>query len=147
MVQDQADSGFYRPCTPNQETSKCNSKMLKNCELFIETLPIATLIILEIFNHAAISGKVVQHNLVAKCCQQNRELSTKYQLHYCTLNRCNSLPPVGGKLAWNGISTMQLGALSKFKRGVIYCNGLFQTLTIQVDLRFDHNFPENSWNT
>ncbi|XP_075084233.1 uncharacterized protein LOC107762687 isoform X1 [Nicotiana tabacum] len=71
---------------------------------------------------AAISGKVVQHNLVAKCCQQNRELSTKYQLHYCTLNRRNLLPPVGGKLAWNGISTMQLGALSKFKRGVIYCN-------------------------
>ncbi|XP_009781929.1 uncharacterized protein LOC107796591 isoform X1 [Nicotiana tabacum] len=71
---------------------------------------------------AAISGKVVQHNLVAKCCQQNRELSTKYQLHYCTLNRCNSLPPVGGKLAWNGNSTMQRGALSKFRRGVIYCN-------------------------
>ncbi|PHT27105.1 hypothetical protein CQW23_33290, partial [Capsicum baccatum] len=79
---------------------------------------------------AAISAKVVQHNLVAKCCQQDRELSTKYRLHYCTLSRRSLLPPVGGKLAWNGNSTMQLGALSKFKQGIIYCNAASSSTAI-----------------
>lgn len=115
---------------------------LKNCDLLIETLLITTLIMLEIFNHAAISGKVVQHNLVAKCCQQDSELSTKYRLHYSILSRRKLLPLVGGKLAWNGNSTMQLGALPKFKHGIVYCNGLYQNLTVQVDLRLYHNFPK-----
>ncbi|WMV22623.1 hypothetical protein MTR67_016008 [Solanum verrucosum] len=79
---------------------------------------------------AALSGKVVQHNLVAKCCQQDRELSTKYRLYYCTLSRRNLLPPVGGKLAWNGNSTMQLDALSKFKRGIVYCNAASSSTAI-----------------
>ncbi|XP_047269071.1 phosphoglucomutase isoform X2 [Capsicum annuum] len=79
---------------------------------------------------AAISAKVVQHNLVAKCCQQDSELSTKYRLHYCTLSRRSLLPPVGGKLAWNGNSTMQLGALSKFKQGIVYCNAASSSTAI-----------------
>ncbi|CAN4114229.1 unnamed protein product [Withania somnifera] len=79
---------------------------------------------------AAVSGKVVQHNLVAKCCQQDRELSTKYQLRYCILSRCNLLPPIERKLACNVNSTMQLGALSKFKRGIVYCNAASPSTSI-----------------
>ncbi|XP_019198439.1 PREDICTED: uncharacterized protein LOC109192321 isoform X1 [Ipomoea nil] len=71
---------------------------------------------------AAIPGKVVQHSLVVKRCQQNRKFSTQYQQGYCNLNRRNFLPPLVGKLAWNGNSTMLLCPLSNSNRGSVTCN-------------------------
>ncbi|PIN09157.1 Phosphoglucomutase/phosphomannomutase [Handroanthus impetiginosus] len=71
---------------------------------------------------AAISGKVVQHVLVAKCCQQDRQLSTQHQKNCCTPYRQNFLPYIRGKLEWIDISTMQLRTSSKFNRGIVYCN-------------------------
>ncbi|KAG8380500.1 hypothetical protein BUALT_Bualt06G0022100 [Buddleja alternifolia] len=70
----------------------------------------------------SISGKVVQHVLVANCCQQDRQLSTQYRKNCCTPYKHNFLPYIRGKLAWNGISTMQLRTFSKFNRGIVYCN-------------------------
>ncbi|XP_031104626.1 uncharacterized protein LOC116009644 isoform X1 [Ipomoea triloba] len=71
---------------------------------------------------AALSGKVVQHTLVAKCCQQNRKFSPQYQQDHVDLIRHDLLSPLVGKLAWNGNSTMQPCALSKSNRGKFYCN-------------------------
>ncbi|XP_019193170.1 PREDICTED: uncharacterized protein LOC109187439 [Ipomoea nil] len=71
---------------------------------------------------AALSGKVVQHTLVAKCCQQNRKFSPQYQQDHVDLIRHDFLSPLVGKLAWNGNSTMQPCALSKSNRGNFYCN-------------------------
>ncbi|KAL3819970.1 hypothetical protein ACJIZ3_005875 [Penstemon smallii] len=71
---------------------------------------------------AAISGKIVQHVLVAQCCQQDRQLSTQFGKDCCTPYRHTLLPYLRGKLAWNGISTMQYRTFSKFNRGIVYCN-------------------------
>ncbi|KAK4430908.1 Phosphohexose mutase [Sesamum alatum] len=70
----------------------------------------------------AVSGKVVQHVLVAHCCQQDRKLSTQYRKDCCTPYRHKLLPYIRGKLAWTDISTMQLRTFSKFNRGIVYCN-------------------------
>ncbi|KAL0402245.1 UNVERIFIED_CONTAM: Phosphoglucomutase [Sesamum latifolium] len=72
--------------------------------------------------HAAVSGKVVQHVLVAHCCQQDRKLSTQYRKDCCIPYRHKLLPYIRGKLAWTDISTMQLRTFSKFNRGIVYCN-------------------------
>ncbi|KAI3458976.1 hypothetical protein Pfo_015639 [Paulownia fortunei] len=71
---------------------------------------------------AAISGKVVQHVLVAHCCQQDRQLSSQYRKDCCSPYRHNFLPFIRGKLAWTDISTLQLRTFSKFNRGIVYCN-------------------------
>ncbi|KAL8052125.1 hypothetical protein ABFS82_06G189900 [Erythranthe guttata] len=71
---------------------------------------------------AAISGKVVQHVLVAHCCQQNRQLSTQYRKDCCTPYRHNFLPHIRGKLTSTDISTIQLRTFSKFNRGIVCCN-------------------------
>ncbi|KAL0283430.1 UNVERIFIED_CONTAM: Phosphomannomutase [Sesamum angustifolium] len=70
----------------------------------------------------AVSGKVVQHVLVAHCCQQDRKLSTQYRKDCCIPYRHKLLPHIRGKLAWTDISTMQLRTFSKFNRGIVYCN-------------------------
>ncbi|KAK4385894.1 Phosphomannomutase [Sesamum angolense] len=70
----------------------------------------------------AVSGKVVQHVLVAHCCQQDRKLSTQYRKDCCIPYRHKLLPYIRGKLAWTDISTMQLRTFSKFNRGIVYCN-------------------------
>ncbi|KAL0303162.1 UNVERIFIED_CONTAM: Phosphoglucomutase [Sesamum radiatum] len=72
--------------------------------------------------HAAVSGKVVQHVLVAHCCQQDRKLSTQYRKDCCIPYRHKLLPYIRGKLAWTEISAMQLRTFSKFNRGIVYCN-------------------------
>ncbi|XP_051130898.1 uncharacterized protein LOC127251294 isoform X1 [Andrographis paniculata] len=69
---------------------------------------------------AALSGKVVQHVLVAHCCQQDRQLSTQYQKGFCTPCRRNLLTHIRGRLAGTHISTPQM--FSKFNRGIVYCN-------------------------
>ncbi|XP_011076978.1 uncharacterized protein LOC105161098 isoform X1 [Sesamum indicum] len=71
---------------------------------------------------AAVSGKVIQHVLVAHCCQQDRKLSTQYRKDCCIPYRHKLLPYIRGKLAWTDISTMQLRTFSKFNRGIVYCN-------------------------
>ncbi|XP_057798960.1 uncharacterized protein LOC131014855 isoform X3 [Salvia miltiorrhiza] len=72
--------------------------------------------------HAAMSGKIVQHVLVAHCCQQDRQLSTQYRKDCCTPYRKNLLPYLSGKLAWNDISTKQLSTFSNLNRAIVYCN-------------------------
>ncbi|KAL2525842.1 phosphoglucosamine mutase family protein [Abeliophyllum distichum] len=68
------------------------------------------------------SGKVVERVLVAQCCQKNRQFRAEYGQHHCAQYRHKLLPFVRGKLAWNHISAMHLHTLSKFNRGIIYCN-------------------------
>ncbi|CDO99746.1 unnamed protein product [Coffea canephora] len=71
---------------------------------------------------AAISGKIIEHVLVAKSCQQNRHLSTQYRQACCNLNRCNLSLFLGGNLARSRMSTIQLRAFSKLKRRIVFCN-------------------------
>ncbi|KAL8538594.1 hypothetical protein ACS0TY_000565 [Phlomoides rotata] len=73
-------------------------------------------------SHAAMSGKIVQHGLVAHCYQQDRQLSPKYRKDCCTPYRQNFLPYIRRKLAWTDISTMQLRTFSNLNRGIFYCN-------------------------
>ncbi|KAA8539310.1 hypothetical protein F0562_026002 [Nyssa sinensis] len=84
---------------------------------------------------AAMSGKIVQNVLVAQCCQQNRQYSTQYRRDCCAPNMRNLLPFQGGKLAWTGISAMQLRTLSKYQtdfvnRGTVYCNAAASTTAV-----------------
>ncbi|CAK9169611.1 unnamed protein product [Ilex paraguariensis] len=79
---------------------------------------------------AALSGKVVQNVLVAKCCQQNRKFSTQYQRDCCAPNMRSLLPFQGGKLAWTGFFTMRLCTMSKFSRGIVYCNAAPSTTAL-----------------
>ncbi|XP_041023192.1 phosphoglucomutase isoform X1 [Juglans microcarpa x Juglans regia] len=77
---------------------------------------------------SAMSGKVVHNVCVSQCYQQNRQIiSTQYQRDRCAPNVRNFLPFQGGKLAWTGISSMQLHTLSKHRsgfvnRGTVHCN-------------------------
>lgn len=87
-------------------------------------------------SYAAMSGKIVQNIFVA----QNRLSGTQYRRDCCAPYTCNSLPFCGGKLAWTSISSMQMHKLPQYQRGFVnrgnvYCNGLFQTLIIQVDIK------------
>ncbi|XP_075502781.1 uncharacterized protein LOC142540482 isoform X1 [Primulina tabacum] len=79
---------------------------------------------------AAMSGKFVQHVLVAHCCQQDRHLSTQNRKDCCTLYRLEPLPLIRGKLAWTGIPANQLRTLSNFNRGNVYCNAASPTTVI-----------------
>ncbi|CAH9119020.1 unnamed protein product [Cuscuta europaea] len=69
-----------------------------------------------------LSGKLVQHTLVARCCQQNQKFSTQYRKDHYNLTRHNLRSSFAMKLAWNGNSTMQPCALSKFNQAIFYCN-------------------------
>ncbi|KAL6586465.1 hypothetical protein OROMI_001453 [Orobanche minor] len=69
-----------------------------------------------------ISGKVVQHVLVAHCCHQDRQLSPQYRKDCCTPYRHNFLPYIRRKVPWTQISTMQLHTFSEYNRGTVYCN-------------------------
>lgn len=92
----------------------------------IKLLFITSIIMVQNFNfHAAMSGKIVQHVLVAHCCQQDRHLSTQYRKDCCTPYRKNLLPCLVGKLAWNDVSTKPLSTFSNLNRAIVYCNGLF----------------------
>ncbi|KAG2729903.1 hypothetical protein I3760_01G269700 [Carya illinoinensis] len=77
---------------------------------------------------SAMSGKVVHNVYVSQCYQQNRQIiGTQYQRDRCAPYVHNFLPFQGGKLAWTGISSMQLHTLSKHQsgfvnRGTVYCN-------------------------
>lgn len=87
-------------------------------------------------SYAAMSGKIVQNIFVA----QNRLSGTQYRRDCCAPYTCNSLPFCGGKLAWTSISSMQMHKLPQYQRGFVnrgnvYCNGLFQSLIIQVDIK------------
>lgn len=86
------------------------------------------------------SGKIVQNVLIGHSCQQNRQFSAQYRRDCCALNTHNLLPLQGGKLSWACVSPMQLRNLPKYNRGIVYCNGPFQTLIIQVDIRCNHSF-------
>ncbi|XP_022879230.1 uncharacterized protein LOC111396873 isoform X2 [Olea europaea var. sylvestris] len=76
------------------------------------------------------SGKVVEHVLVAQCCQKNRQFRAEYGQNSCAQYRPTLLPFVRGKLAWNHISAMQLRTYSKFNRRIIYCNAAPSTTSI-----------------
>lgn len=85
----------------------------------------------EIVNsYAAMSGKVVQNVFVAQGYQQNRQSETQYRRDCSAPYMRKLLPLQGGKLAWTGISSMQMRNLPKYQsgfvnRGTVYCNGLF----------------------
>ncbi|GFP95976.1 phosphoglucosamine mutase [Phtheirospermum japonicum] len=88
--------------------------------------------LVQIFNcRAALSGKVVQHVLVAHCCQQDSQLRTQYQKDCCTPYRHKLLPYIKRKLAWTQVSSMQLRTFSKFNRGIVYCNAASSATIIQ----------------
>lgn len=117
----------------------------KTFEPIDQTLSIESLIIFRISNsRAAMSGKIVQHVLVAQCCQKNKHFGTHYRQDCCNLLRYNLPPFRGSNLAWSGIPTAQFRSLPKLNRGIVYCNGLFQTLIIQVDIRFNHTNIKNT---
>ncbi|GER45990.1 phosphoglucosamine mutase, partial [Striga asiatica] len=111
------------PCVPRQTLTF----VLLLCRFnFTQSIPVPKM--------AAVSSKVVQHVLVAHCCQQDRQLSTQYQKDCCTPNRLNLLPHIRRKLAWTQISTMQLHTFSKFNRGIVYCNAAaYATILQPVD--------------
>ncbi|XP_031372641.1 uncharacterized protein LOC116187826 isoform X1 [Punica granatum] len=72
---------------------------------------------------AAASGKIIQNVFIAKCNQENRQ--TQYP--YSAPHMRKKLPFHGGKSAWNGISSMRLVNLSKYRRsslnrGIVRCN-------------------------
>ncbi|CAI9091103.1 OLC1v1026034C1 [Oldenlandia corymbosa var. corymbosa] len=79
---------------------------------------------------AALSGKIISHSLVAKSCQQNRHFNTQYQPDCCNLNKRNLRPFLGGNLAWSAISAVRLHGISKFNRGIVYCNAALSTAAI-----------------
>uniref|UniRef100_A0A7N2R9N6 phosphoglucomutase (alpha-D-glucose-1,6-bisphosphate-dependent) n=2 Tax=Quercus lobata TaxID=97700 RepID=A0A7N2R9N6_QUELO len=74
------------------------------------------------------SGKVVHNVFVSQCYLQNRQfVGTQYRRDSCAPYVRNLLPFQGGKLAWTGISSMQLHTLSKHQspfvnRGTVHCN-------------------------
>ena len=70
-------------------------------------------------------GKIVQNLPSAQCCQQNRQFGALYQRDHGAQYKHNLLHFQGRKLAWTGISALQLRSVSKVNRDVIYCNGLF----------------------
>ncbi|KAL6494181.1 hypothetical protein OROGR_030981 [Orobanche gracilis] len=81
-----------------------------------------------------ISGKVVQHVLIAHCCHQDRQLSTQYRKDCCTPYRHNFLPYIRRKVAWTQISTMQLHTFSEYNQGTVYCNAApYATIIQHVD--------------
>ncbi|XP_030928479.1 uncharacterized protein LOC115954694 isoform X1 [Quercus lobata] len=77
---------------------------------------------------SAMSGKVVHNVFVSQCYLQNRQfVGTQYRRDSCAPYVRNLLPFQGGKLAWTGISSMQLHTLSKHQspfvnRGTVHCN-------------------------
>lgn len=77
---------------------------------------------------SAMSGKVVHNVFVSQCYLQNRQfVGTQYRRDSCAPYVRNLLPFQGGKLAWTGISSMQLRTLSKHQgpfvnRGNVHCN-------------------------
>ncbi|GKU91708.1 hypothetical protein SLEP1_g5539 [Rubroshorea leprosula] len=80
---------------------------------------------------AAMSGKIVQNVCLAQCSQQNRQFRTQYQRDSCAPYTRTLLPFHGGKLAWTGISSMQVHTLSKYQsafvnhgHGTVYCNAV-----------------------
>lgn len=90
--------------------------------------------------YAAMSGKIVQNVFVSQWYLQNRQFGTQFRSDYFAPSMRNSLPFQGGKLAWTSVSSMHLRTLSKYQsgfanRGTFHCNGLFQTLAIQVDIK------------
>ncbi|VFQ92621.1 unnamed protein product [Cuscuta campestris] len=73
----------------------------------------------------AVSGKLVQHYLVAGCYQQNKKFSIQYRKDHFDLIRHVLPPPFAGKLAWiNGNSTMRPRVLSSLRRGKFYCSAV-----------------------
>lgn len=81
-------------------------------------------------SYAAMLGKVVQNVFVAQTYQQNGQSGTQYRRDSSAPYMRNLLPLQGGKLAWTGISSMQMRNLSKYQSGfvnrrTVYCNGLF----------------------
>lgn len=90
--------------------------------------------------YAAISAEIVQNVFVSQCYQQNRQFSTHSRGDYFAPYKHILLPSPQGKLAWSGISSMQLRTLTKHQSDFIiqrniHCNGLFQILIIQVDIK------------
>ncbi|GLT88860.1 hypothetical protein SLE2022_068690 [Rubroshorea leprosula] len=80
---------------------------------------------------AAMSGKIVQNVCLAQCSQQNRQFRTQYKRDSCAPYTRTLLPFHGGKLAWTGISSMQVHTLSKYQsafvnhgHGTVYCNAV-----------------------
>ncbi|XP_057423018.1 uncharacterized protein LOC130716965 isoform X1 [Lotus japonicus] len=70
---------------------------------------------------AATSGKIVQNVFVSQSYQQNRPFGSQSRRDCFAPYMRNSLPSPQGKLAWTGISSMQLRTFSKPKRN-IQCN-------------------------
>ncbi|XP_006485693.1 uncharacterized protein LOC102623761 isoform X1 [Citrus sinensis] len=81
---------------------------------------------------SAMSGKVVQNVFVAQGYQQNRQCETQYRRDCSAPYMRNLLPLQGRKLAWTGISSMQMRNLPKYQigfvnRGTVYCNAASST--------------------
>lgn len=80
---------------------------------------------------AAMSGRIVQNVTMAQCCQKNIQFGP--QFHAPHMRRL--LPFRGGKLAWSGISSMQLRTLSKYQsrfvnQGTVSCNAAPSTTVV-----------------
>ncbi|KAJ4720785.1 Phosphomannomutase/phosphoglucomutase [Melia azedarach] len=88
---------------------------------------------------AAMLGKVVQNVFVAQTYQQNGQSGTQYRRDSSAPYMRNLLPLQGGKLAWTGISSMQMRNLSKYQSGfvnrrTVYCNAApSTTATLALD--------------
>ncbi|KAH9768343.1 phosphoglucomutase [Citrus sinensis] len=81
------------------------------------------------------SGKVVQNVFVAQGYQQNRQSETQYRRDCSAPYMRKLLPLQGGKLAWTGISSMQMRNLPKYQsgfvnRGTVYCNAASSTTAV-----------------
>ncbi|KAJ0103663.1 hypothetical protein Patl1_06092 [Pistacia atlantica] len=84
------------------------------------------------------SGKIVQNVFVAKTYQKNRKFETQYRRDCCAPCMRNLLPFQGGKLAWTGISSMQMRNPFKYQsgfinRGSVYCNASSTTAVPALD--------------
>ncbi|XP_068652904.1 uncharacterized protein [Aristolochia californica] len=68
---------------------------------------------------AAISWKTAQNVFMAQCCQPNRKLDSHYQRGSSAPTLRNMLPLEGRKLAWTGITAMQLHTLATYQSGPV----------------------------
>ncbi|XP_071706750.1 uncharacterized protein [Rutidosis leptorrhynchoides] len=71
---------------------------------------------------AEMVGKIVHNLPSAQCCPQSRQCGSLYQRDQYARYKRNLLPFQGKKLAWTGISAIQLRNVSNVNRRVVHCN-------------------------